>query len=837
MVPVSIPAPVRMTKLLNSLVYIFVFLTGVSALIYQVVWQRMLSRLLGAETLATSIVLAVFLVGLSIGYFLSGWWSTRLKNAMKGYALLEAITGLWGFAFMLLYAGVSALTLTWKFEPPFWMVVQGLFCTVLLLLIPTICMGGTVPLLTRALSKTVSKATRQHAWIYALNTAGAFLGALLTGFFLLELYGISLSIKLAAGINVASALVFYLAGKHALESGSFSRRAEADSRDEPEAVSTASPYSPKTLYAVAFFNGCAILCLENVFLRITNVAFGSTAYSFSIIVAAFILSLALGGYLVAARKAFSSRTLYRNQIWVTSSFLLLFFTIDKWPYLAHLLRLPFKENMVGFGGFQLMAFLTLLAILVVPIAIAGMTLPLIFHELKRSLDQVGFHSGAILFVNGLGSLLGSLLGGFILFYWLQLGDVFLFAVLVAGINLVLTAWTFDVREKLTAGAIAAAAVVITIVQPFYDDRHLVIGHFRTREQLPSSLAGPGAFYAATLPAHGEIVAYNTGPALTSAVVSKTTGEGQDTLGLYSNGRCESRIGGGGGDELTTKLSAHIPLLLSHNRERVFLIGLGTGSTAGEICLYPDVENITVAEIAPGIWDALPHFDPYIHNLSKDPRLHAERGDALRILKRRSESWNVIISEPSNPYVVGTDQLFSREFYEIVSNRLTEDGLFCQWIQTYSTDAHTFSLALNTLHSVFPYVYPFTTNGSDYLFVAGNRLLGAEDHEVLMEAYTNNNRVINSLNQVKVHSTDEILGKFQSWPLVLSARMFSTTGFESLDHPKIHYKAIRALFMGKDLSHLRSQYAKMEVSGKITARYTENWMAACPKPLFEVEMFQ
>lgn len=95
----------RMSSFLNLLVYIFVFLTGVSALIYQVVWQRLLTRLLGAETLATSIVLAVFLVGLSLGYFLSGWWSTRLKNALKGYAILEAITGIWGFGFMLIYGG------------------------------------------------------------------------------------------------------------------------------------------------------------------------------------------------------------------------------------------------------------------------------------------------------------------------------------------------------------------------------------------------------------------------------------------------------------------------------------------------------------------------------------------------------------------------------------------------------------------------------------------------------------------------------------------------------------------------------------------------------------
>ena len=650
-----------MSQFSNFLVYLFVFLTGVSALIYQVVWQRLLTRLLGAETLATSIVLAVFLVGLSLGYFLSGWWSTRLKNTMKGYALLEAITGVWGLAFMFLYAGVSGLTLKWGFEPPFWMITQGLFCTLLLLLIPTVCMGGTIPLLTRALSISVSKATKQHAWIYALNTAGAFLGTLLSGFFLIEYFGISLSLKWASGINMASALAFFLVGKYSKPTTSIQEEPQENSSKDAAAHSSPSAYSQKTLYAVAFFNGCCFLCLENVFLRITNVAFASKAYSFSIIVAVFILSLAIGGYLVATKKQFYPKTLYRNQIWVTGTFILLFFTIDKWPYLAHLIRLPFNENIVGFAGFQLLAFIALLSILVIPLSIAGITLPLIFHELKRSLDEVGFHSGAILFVNGLGSLLGSLLGGFILFYWLQLGDVFLFAVIVAGINLLLTTWTFDFREKVTASIIATVILIVGMIQPFYDDENLLIGHFRIRELLPSSLHGSDAFYSETIPQHGEILSYNTGPALTSAVVSKVNSEGRKSMELYSNGRNESRIGGGRGDEFTTKLLAHLPMLLTKDRKKIFVICLGTGSTAGEAVLYPDVGNITVAEIAPGIWDALPHFAPYIKNISIDSRLNAESGDALRILKRRPEKWDVIISEPSNPCIIGADQLFAENF--------------------------------------------------------------------------------------------------------------------------------------------------------------------------------
>lgn len=325
--------------------------------------------------------------------------------------------------------------------------------------------------------------------------------------------------------------------------------------------------------------------------------------------------------------------------------------------------------------------------------------------------------------------------------------------------------------------------------------------------------------------------------MTSAVLSKTISEGRQSLALYSNGRNESRIGGGRGDELTTKLSAHIPLLLSQDRKKVFVIGLGTGNTAGEAVLYPGVENITVAEIAPGIWDALPYFDPYIHNLSKDPRLHKESGDAMRILKHRPELWNIIISEPSNPYIMGADQLFSREFYEIVKNRLTSDGLFCQWIQTYSTDADTFSMAINTLQSVFPYVYPFTTNGSDYLFLAANRLLGAKEFSVLLDSYSNNQQIIESLNQVNVRSTEDILGKFESWPLVLSARTLSKNEFETLDHPRIHYKAIRAMFRGKDLSELRNQYNQIPVSGKIATRYTDNWKTQSPRPLLESVMFQ
>jgi len=192
------------------LVYGLTFLTGAAGLVYQVVWQRYLAQLLGSDSLAVATVLGVFLGGLSLGYLVCGKLTLRVSNVLRAYGILEGLIGLWALAFPYLFKAVEALTGAWSFAPPWGLALEGTLCAVILIGPPTICMGGTVPMLTRGLTRSLDQATRVHARIYAVNTAGAFLGALFAAFVLIHRFGLPGTLRWAALMNLAAALFFVL---------------------------------------------------------------------------------------------------------------------------------------------------------------------------------------------------------------------------------------------------------------------------------------------------------------------------------------------------------------------------------------------------------------------------------------------------------------------------------------------------------------------------------------------------------------------------------------------------------------------------------------------------
>src|SRR3989304_7608646 len=198
-----------MSKWLLVPVYFFTFVTGAAGLIYEVAWQKYLSRILGSDTVATAVILATFLGGLSGGYYLCGKLTTKVRNHFKAYALLEGIIAVWGFLFPVIFEAVDSATRGWSFSPPVVIILQGLFCSALLMGIPTVCMGGTIPFLTRGIAQSVEEATGVHAKVYGINTGGAFLGTLAAGFFMIPSLGLPLTVMYTALLNFSAALFFF----------------------------------------------------------------------------------------------------------------------------------------------------------------------------------------------------------------------------------------------------------------------------------------------------------------------------------------------------------------------------------------------------------------------------------------------------------------------------------------------------------------------------------------------------------------------------------------------------------------------------------------------------
>jgi spermidine synthase len=422
-----------------------------------------------------------------------------------------------------------------------------------------------------------------------------------------------------------------------------------------------------------------VMTLENILIRISNLSFGSSSYSFSLIVSVFILSIAVGSYLVGRLKNIPLNLLFLNQLLITFCLLLIYLTLDTWPYWAHVIRIMFQSNLAGFWGYYGCLFLVLLAVLILPVGSMGATVPIAFHEIKRELTKVGAHSGLLLSLNTLGNLLGSIIGGILFYYVANNARIFLSAVLLAALSTILAArplkkiyWVVACMASVFVAAFMAAA-------PFYQYQNFMIGAFRLRQPTVISFQGPDHFFEKRNQELG-LKFYNDGPTATVAAVEfpKEAAFSRAPRSVIVNGKSDSSTVQ---DIYTLKLLAHLPAILSRARSQVMVIGLGTGVTAGELTLYSDIDQIDVAEISPSVIQALDCFKEDNYDLKKDPRVRISTGDAFRLMRRSRKNWDIIVSEPSNPWVMGVDLLFTREFYKLAKEHLSDQGVLAQWFHT------------------------------------------------------------------------------------------------------------------------------------------------------------
>lgn len=806
--------------LLSVAIYLFIFLTGAAGLIYQVTWQKYLSRLLGSDSVATAIILATFLGGLSLGYYLCGKLTTKIKRHFLGYAVLEGVIGLWCLLFPYIFRAVDYLTKSWSFSPPFIIIGQGVFCSALLMAIPTVCMGGTIPFLTRGISKNVVEATRVHATVYAVNTTGAFMGAFAAGFFLIPIYGLPATMMKTSLLNFGAFLFFLVTPK--LRQPFDIQPQPIKPIDEPVPAITYAPrFPPLLLYVIAFLSGFYVMSLENVLIRITNLSLGSSSYSFTIIVAVFILSIAAGSYVVAGFKHISKWLLYANQLLITIFLLIIFFSLDKWPHWAHLIRIAVQSNTSGFWGYYTLIFLGLTCMLILPIGLMGATVPIIFHELKRDLPNVGRHSGMLLSWNTAGNLIGSLIGGIVLYYFFNNQVVFLTAASLAALSAGFAGWHLSKKCVLPSAVCVFIIGLLGFSSSLYNHKNFVAGVFRVRNPLAYSFSDSKSFFKQFNKGF-ELKYYNDGPTATVAVTQdnhKYPLFDQKSMALFINGKSDSSTIG---DIYTLKLLAHIPALLAEKRSSVMVVGLGTGVTAGELTLYPDVEHIDVAEISPSVVETLPLFHQFTHDVHKDPRVNIHIGDAFRIIGRSQKKWDIVVSEPSNPWVTGVDSLFTREFYHLVKNHLTDGGVMMQWAHTIIASPRMIEMILNTVQQEFKYSHVFL-GGSDLLILASNQPVSCRHLRAAETTLATNEKVRQSLEAINVSSLASLLVK-ERWTPSYLADYFSDSGIQSLDFPRLHYLAGKDFFIGKNLAlkHFLNSETTAYIDEYLFYKQCKNW---------------
>jgi spermidine synthase len=691
--------------------------TGFGGLVYEVAWQRVLATLLGSHSEATAAVLAIFLGGLAAGYRLFGEasrrWSARAAGSgrparlLLRYGAIEAAIGAWALAFPALFAGARGLSGLLPHEVGAAGFVFDVLLSALLIGPPSVLMGGTIPLLTQALARGLADATRLHALVYAANTAGAFAGALAAGFWLVPALGLVGVLRLAAALNLAAGAGYALIDRAQLRA--HAARAATPAAESP-AAADAQPArgSPTPLLAAGFLQGFAMMAVQAVLIRIGALAFGSSTYTFSMVVAVFVLCIALGSLAISALPRVPAALLPAS-LWALLGLLsLLYLGLDASPWAAHVLRTLFRSDPLAFMPFQISAFVALLLALGAPIALSGATLPLLFHRLRGRAGELGDAAGRLYGWNTLGSLAGALLGGYALLFWLDLHHVYRIALAaLAGAAALATPRPRAGWARALAPAAGLAAALGIAALPAWSPERLSSGLFRSRQATEYSYLGPSELFAHHV--RGKVRFYDDDPIASVALIEPSPG----ALAVVTNGKPDSAVPA---DVTTTCLAALIPAVLSARAERAFAIGYATGVTAGELAALRGMREVVVAEISPAIADAAPHFDFANQAASKSPKLQIVAGDAYRTLQRSEGSFDLIVSEPSNPWVAGVEMLYSREFLEAARARLAPGGVHAQWFHTYESDPASLETILRTYDSVFEHSAVWYKLGLDLLLV-------------------------------------------------------------------------------------------------------------------------
>ncbi len=703
------------------------FLSGASGLIFEVIWTRMFSLVFGATTLAISTVLTAFMGGLALGSYLSGRYADRIQDTLKIYALAEAGIGLCALAVPLVVGEFDTLnSYLHQNLSSSYAVLGGVrfLASAVVMIIPTTLMGATLPLLSRYFVQTDAEQAKvgfRVGTLYAVNTFGAVLGTFLGGFVLLPHLGLSLTNTLAGCTNLVLAVVVFAAYqiRRRLPAPQPMSEEVAELMEEFSAVPPVKPDVPpraRSAALVAFgISGGVAMVYQVIWTRTLSMTMGSSVYSFTLVLVAFLIGLA-GGAAVIARMANKTR----NPVgWLAVNHLVIvvlvgasFLMADRLPmvFLFFLKNSSLNDSSVMWAHFG-MALVTML-----PATFAmGGIFPLTIRIYSSNLPSVGQDVGNVYSINTVGAIVGSFLAGFVVIPVLQLQPGTFTAAclnLAAAVVLAwLAPWPRSRRYLVSGGAVAL--VVVALLLPGWNIGRLSAGLFRL--SIARNVLSAGKWEDG-----GKLVFHKDG-ICTSVTVEHWAG---DHYSMKNNGKVDASTG----DDMPTQISVGLLPLVLHPgtprlRPKVALVGYASGVTAGAILQYP-VSRLDVVELEPAIIEASRWFEHVNNRPLDDKRLRLIMDDGRNFLAASGEKYDVIINEPSNPWITGVSNLFTREYFEIGKRRLAADGVFITWAQMYEISPRSIKTIYRTFSEVFPYVTAFSAEAlsSDTFLVGSNRPL-------------------------------------------------------------------------------------------------------------------
>ncbi|QPJ63140.1 MAG: tetratricopeptide repeat protein [Candidatus Nitronauta litoralis] len=688
-------------------VFFLFFISGATGLIYEVVWTRQLTLVLGNTHYSVATVLTTFMAGLALGSFFGGKWIDRHGNPLLVYAMLEAAIGLYCLAipwlidlalplFKMIYAGFQSSYLESSF-------LRFLVCASILI-IPTTLMGATLPVLGKFVSRNPEGIGRDVGTLYGLNTFGAVVGAYVSAYWLMRLLGISMTVYLAASINIGIAIIiFYFLKKFP---SSFVLITDSTRNLEKKASLQSEPELTRKEWGVllAFgVSGVAALIYQVAWNRIFSLVLGSSVYAFSLILTTFILGLALG---TIAFSRLCHRFKDLNEVFSYLQLAIGFSALLTLPYFG---SIPYVNRWVylnwgqDFQTIQWANFLTILVLIFLPTFLMGGQFPVVIKLVAKRLDSLGKRVGQVYACNTIGTIIGAFLAGFILIPAVGIQDTLWISTLInitTGIVLLTFASQLNRQSKfVTLTMVLLLCLMGSQLVPRWDRAIISSGSF-----MPYRLAD----LEQAIEKKNKILFYKEG--IHTTVTTELSYSGN--IFLRVNGKTDASLAG---DMRTQLLSGYIPMLVHPDPKNALVVGQGSGVTLGAVLSFP-VESADLVEISPAVIEGSRYFGPFNNHSLDDSRVTTILQDGRNHLTLTDKSYDVVISEPSNPWISGVGALFTKDFYQLLVKKLNPGGIACVWVHT-NMSPDNFKSIVKAFTSVFGHVTMWESIvGEDYLLV-------------------------------------------------------------------------------------------------------------------------
>lgn len=696
------------------LILLLFFCSGATALVYEVVWSKYLALVFGSTVYAQTVVLAVFMGGLALGNRIFGRRADLLKQPLATYGYVEMAIGVYAFFFDFLHGlgdKVFVAVGTGMLEKTFLLLLwKGVVATALLLL-PTVLMGGTLPLVAAWLQRSQSDASRVSARFYSINSLGAVTGSLLAGFFLVQGLGLVATLQAAALVNLfiggTAIILARKMGKEAQTTETSEKAADAPT--EPVADAATKEQFKLSVMLVALTGGVS-MGLEVLSARSLVLIFGASLQSFALVLVAFILGIGFGAGWIASPKYKWVKREFTTVVLLLAAALWIGFFIwsaEGWVNVYRELRTAVARTI---NGYDLQLFLNVLIAIVVlgvPAAMLGAVLPLWIRAVKGGKEGLAEHVGRLLTWNTVGAVIGVLLTGFILMPVFGVRAAFGVLALALCGGGIAVASKFRLQAAFMSACVVGGFLLFTMVTGGEGWKHVMSsGVFRLRETVVDRT------YLPRRTEEVKIVYYKDAPDATVSVESVVR-EGEERISLRINGKTDASSHG---DLATQLLLGHLGLMARPDAENMFILGLGSGITASAALAHPNVKEIVVAENCKPVVESAALFGKWNREVLKDPKVKVVFEDARTVLKLGQENYDVIVCEPSNPWVAGVGSVFSREFYQLAASHLKQDGVVVQWFHVYEMHDGVVDLVVKTFSTVFPNMEIWDPGQGDFIMV-------------------------------------------------------------------------------------------------------------------------